>query len=300
MKIIIAIFVFCTISIAFAHDTPSILDGSERHGEDISDDFGPIFHAHLEPSTGFKWWYIVENDEAENWALGGVEKVKNVNELETVNDQLIGSEVNSGDNNPPNDAESGNNNDAESITENEAPSVASGPKNFNQLNLPVDFHITHIRLIKKPYSLLVYVRNNLGRFVKGIQLQIVNANERVTFQERIEHLHFSPHNVNVRRLPDYISPTGTEANNLIIIAGNHVIANQKYLKKAKRNSRIRIGVRQFRSRNIYAEDSTIRLLWNDNIISEYPQADEEEVAAAPSLQRKRKFTTVWAALKRIH
>ena len=294
MKIIIAIFVFCTISIAFAHETPGIRDGLERHAENVSIDLRYTYHSHIDLSSRIKWTYLLDNGKAIDGVVG-------VDKVETVNDQLIGDEVNSGNNNSPNDAASENNNADESTTENEEFSVSEATLIPDALvaSVPVDFHITHTRLIKKPYSLFIYVRNNSGRFIRGIQLQIVDANERVTFRGRIEYLYFSPHSVNVRRLPDYISPSGTEANNLIIIAGNHVIADQKYLKKAKRNARIRIGVRQFRSRNIYTEDSTIRLLWNDVIISEYPQADEE-VAAAPSLQRTRKFTTVWAALKRIH
>ena len=157
------------------------------------------------------------------------------------------------------------------------------------LNPLPDMRITHTRLRDKPYTLFVYVRNASGEFVGGITLEIRNADDTVALRHHLDgsYEHFTPHTVNTRKHADYISPGGVAANNLIAIAGKSVMKSWDYRKET---ARLRIAVRRFRS--VWAEDSRIRLLWDGEVIAEYPEA---EVAASPRLQRKT--TTTWAEIK---
>ena len=93
--------------------------------------------------------------------------------------------------------------------------------------------------------------------------------------------------VNTQKHTDYISPDGIAANNLIAIAANHIMKSWDYRNET---ARLRIAVRRFRS--VWAEDSRIRLLWDGEVVAEYPMP---EVAASPRLQRKT--TTTWAEIK---
>ena len=159
------------------------------------------------------------------------------------------------------------------------------------LNPLPDIRITHINLRDKPYTLFVYVQNASGKFVGGITLDIVNADGTVALRHRFSgsHDHFTSQIVNTRVHSDYISPAGVAANNLIAIAGKSVMKSWDYRNET---ARLRIAVRRFRS--VWAEDSRIRLLWDGEVVAEYPMP---EVAASPRLQRKT--TTTWAEIKRL-
>ena len=158
-----------------------------------------------------------------------------------------------------------------------------------------DMRITHINLRDKPYTLFVYVRNASGEFVGGITLEIRNADDTVALRHSLNGLyqHFTPQTVNTRKHIDYLSPGGVAANNLIAIAGKSVMKSWDYRNET---ARLRIAVPRFRKRNIYTEDSVIRLWLGDRLVAEYRELIDAEVAGAPRLQRK--MTTTWAALKR--
>ena len=148
------------------------------------------------------------------------------------------------------------------------------------LNPLPDMRITHTRLRDKPYTLFVYVNNASGKFVGGITLDIVNADGTVALRHRFSgsHDHFTSQTVNTRESTQITSHlTGVAANNLIAIAGNHIMKSWDYRNET---ARLRIAVRRFRS--VWAEDSRIRLLWDGEVIAEYPMP---EVAASPRLQR---------------
>ena len=154
-----------------------------------------------------------------------------------------------------------------------------------------DMRITHINLRHKPYTLFVYVRNASGEFVGSITLEIRNADGTVALRHSLNGLyqHFTPQTVNTRKHTDYLSLGGVAANNLIAIAANHIMKSWDYRKET---ARLRIAVRQFRSRGVWKEDSVIRLLSDGEVVAEYPMP---EVASAPRLQRK--LATSWAEIK---
>ena len=151
--------------------------------------------------------------------------------------------------------------------------------------------ITHIRLRYKPYTLFIYVQNVSRRFIRGVTLEIANADDTVALRHRFGRS-FTPQQVNTRKLKDYVSPDGTRANNLIAIAGKHVMKSWNYRKET---ARFRIGVRQFRSRQVWTEDSTIRLLLGDRVIGEHPQP---AVMGSPPVPRGNQLATSWASIKK--
>ena len=148
--------------------------------------------------------------------------------------------------------------------------------------------ITHIRLREKPYTLFVYVQNSDRRFVSGVTLEIASTDDTVALRHRFGRS-FTPQ-YNKRK--DYISPDGVKANNLIAIAGNHVMKSWDYRKET---ARFRISVYQFRSRNVCTEDSKIRLLLGDRVIGEHPQP---AVMGSPPVPRGNQLATSWADVKR--
>ena len=171
--------------------------------------------------------------------------------------------------------------------------VESMPRRHRSITQPKPLPkltITHIRLRYKPYTLFVYVQNASRRFVSGVTLEIANADDTVALRHRFGRS-FTPQQVNTRKHKGYISPDETRANNLIAIASNHVMKSWNFRKET---ARFRIGVYQFRSRNVYTENSTIRLLLGERVITEYP---ETEVMGAPKLS-KGKLTTSWASVKK--
>ena len=151
---------------------------------------------------------------------------------------------------------------------------------------PTDFFITHTRIRNKPYTLYIYVKNGSGRFVSGITLEIVNPDDTVAFRGVIDRT-FTPQ-YNKRK--DYVSPDGIKANNLIAIAGSKIIKDWDYRKEP---ARFLVGVYRFRSK--YTLDSTMRLLWDDEVISEYPN-NEDTVAGAP-VRIVGNVSTSWASIK---
>ena len=152
-----------------------------------------------------------------------------------------------------------------------------------------ELRITHIRERNQPLTIFVYVQNNSG-YVSGITLEIVSKDGTVKLRRRTDNRDrlWTPQ---YNHLKDYISPGGIKANNLVAIAPVSVFRKWNYRKET---ARFRIGVRKFGSRNVYAEDSTIRLLIGDRLITEYP---EPEVMGAPMLA-KGKMTTTWANIKK--
>ena len=148
--------------------------------------------------------------------------------------------------------------------------------------------ITHIRLRYKPYTLFIYVQNSDRRFISGVTLEIRNPDDELTLRHRFKRS-FTPQ---YGKCKDYISPDGTRANNLIAIAGKHVMKSWDYRKET---ARFRIGVYQFRSRNTYTEDSTIRLLLGDRVIGEHPQP---AVMGSPPVPRGNQLATSWASVKK--
>ena len=153
----------------------------------------------------------------------------------------------------------------------------------------VKLTITHIHVRQRPYTLFVYVQNTSKRFVGNVVLEIRNADDILTLQHRFSR-QFTDSWINPRKHKNYVSPDGITANNLIAIAGKHVMKSWNHQKET---ARFRIGVRQFRSRNIYTEDSKIRLLLGDRVIGEHPQP---EVMGAPKLS-KGDLATSWASMK---
>ena len=153
----------------------------------------------------------------------------------------------------------------------------------------VKLMITHIHVRQRPYTLFVYVQNASERFIGNVVLEIRNSDDTLTRRHRFRN-YFTPGWVNPRKHKDYVSEDGITANNLIAIAGNHVMKSWNHRKET---ARFRIGVRQFRSRNIYTEDSKIRLLLGDRVIGEHPQP---AVMGSPKLS-KGKLATSWAEMK---
>ena len=159
------------------------------------------------------------------------------------------------------------------------------------LNLLPDMRIAHPTPRQALYPLCIR-QQRLWQVCGGITLEIVNADGTVALRHRFSgsHDHFTSQTVNTRKHTDYISPDGIAANNLIAIAGNHIMKSWDYRKET---ARLRIAVRRFRS--VWAEDSRIRLLWDGEVIAEYPGFPE--VASAPRLQRK--LSTSWAEIKNL-
>ena len=147
--------------------------------------------------------------------------------------------------------------------------------------------ITHIRLRYKPYTLFLYVQNAGRYFVNGVTLEIRNPDDELTERHRFKRS-FTPQ---YSKREEYVSPDGVKANNLIAIAGNHVMKSWNHRKET---ARFRVAVYRFRSRNVYMEDSTIRLLLDERVITEYPKP---EVMGAPPMP-KGKITTSWASSKK--
>ena len=172
--------------------------------------------------------------------------------------------------------------------------VESMPRRHRSITQPKPLPkltITHIRLRYKPYTLFVYVQNSDRRFVSGVTLEIANADDTVALRHRFGRS-FTPQQVNTRKHKGYISPDETRANNLIAIAGKHVMKSWNHRKET---ARFRIGVYQFRSRNTYTEDSTIRLLLGDRVIGEHPQP---AVMGSPPVPRGDQLATSWASVKK--
>ena len=168
--------------------------------------------------------------------------------------------------------------------------VESMPRRHRSITQPKPLPkltITHIRLRYKPYTLFVYVKNASRRFVNGVTLEIHNSDDELTLHHRFRHS-FTPQ---YGKRKDYIAPDGTRANNLIAIAGKHVMKSWNHRKET---ARFRVSVYRFRSRNVYTEGSKIHLLLGDRFITEY---SESEVMGAPKLS-KGKLATSWASVKK--
>ena len=147
--------------------------------------------------------------------------------------------------------------------------------------------ITHIRLRYKPYTLFVYVKNASRRFIKGITLEIRNPDDELALRHHFKRS-FTPQ---YGKRKDYIAPDATRANNLIAIASNHIIKSWNHRKET---ARFQVAVYRFRSRNVYTEGSTIRLLIGNRLITEY---SKPEVMGAPKLS-KGELATSWASVKK--
>lgn len=293
MRIIIVLLFLEASTAALAHITAAILDGSEQHKNTVRD--GTLtWHSHINPNEGVEFWYLYEGDNL----LGTVG-------IGSIGDSHIDgfAPASPGDSpqnsNAPNESDDGvDTSIPEGIPEPETISTEPVTKDLSKSKSPPDIQITHTRLIKKPYALLVYIRNESRRFLDDIKLQIVNPDGIAAAQFRLTKYRFlSPQGV-PKRYTDYISPEGIIANNLVLIASNSIIENQKFLKKIKRNSRFNIGVQRFNSRNIYNDASKIRLLWQEIIVDEYPRMNNEP--AAPRLHHKHKVATTWADVKQRH
>ena len=169
--------------------------------------------------------------------------------------------------------------------------VESMPRRHRSITQPKPLPkltITHIRLRYKPYTLFVYVKNASRRFIRGITLEIHNPDNELTLHHRFKRS-FTPQ---YGKRKEYLSPDGVRANNLIAIASSHVM---KAWNHRKETARFRVGVYRFRSRNVYMEDSTIRLLLGERVITEYPNP---KVMGAPPVPRGNQLATSWASIKK--
>ena len=173
--------------------------------------------------------------------------------------------------------------------------------------------ITHIDLKTKPkYLLQIYVKNDSRRFIGGnIVLQIADADDTVTFSKIItirDNL-FTYQNVSINHHPNYESSEGEIANNLIVIGSPKAI---KDCSDKTSNcwddiatAKFRFKVRNFKSENIFKEDSKINLIWRCErsrrnyeykVISTYHNSQDEQVAMSP-VKPSQMLTTTWSSVK---
>ena len=314
--LIISIFAFAHL--ADAHITPEFTERGQHHEDRVRD--GQTQHVHV-GGGNTSWWVYGDNGMVSG--IWGQTEV--IEPLPIVNEPDDPPSIEPVDppNNPPNNPIVPNNPQDPVVTSGggggtsipqptsttpEAPSVESSqpteptpivasvgivePKPLPELT------ITHIRVRSRPYTLFVYVQNSGRRFVSGVTLEIHNPDGELTLRHRFNtrDAHFTPQFPNEKHHPDYLSPDGMKANNLIAIAGKHVLKSWNYRKET---ARFRIGVRQFRAREVWTADNTIQLLIDGRVITEYPEPDvmDEPVMMSPMLL-KGKLTTTWADVKR--
>ena len=287
--LLITISLLAFAPLADAHITQEYIDRGQHHEDRESD--GQTWHVHV-GGGNTSWWVYADNGKiAGEWTQDEVVEPEPIvddpvdppivdpvdppnnpnvpnNPSDTQQDPIVPSGGGGGGTSTPQPTSTTTQPSVESSQPTEpTPVVASvgiaEPKPLPKLT------ITHIRLRNRPYTLFVYVQNSGRRFVKGITLEIVNTDDTVMLRHRFKRS-FTPQSVNTKHHPDYISAGGMKANNLIAIAGKHVLKSWNYRKET---ARFRIGVRQFRSRQVLTEDATIRLLLDGRVITEYPEAE---------------------------
>ena len=168
--------------------------------------------------------------------------------------------------------------------------------------------ITHV-VLKEPttkkraseYRLYVYIQNASGSFRSDIGLYLLDENDKVKFQfienrRNKAQMVLTPQNPAsrfIRENQDFANGD-TVANNRIVLVRPQSLANWDYSGAEGYNR----AVLRFNAE--YLPTDTFQLRWKDEVISEYPIADEiedEAVAASPTLARG-KLSTTWAAMKR--
>ena len=173
--------------------------------------------------------------------------------------------------------------------------VAPTPK------LPPELMITHIDVNIKPYAVIVYVKNDMGRFINVFKWQIRILDSIGNIKQSImvrKGSSFTYQNVNCRKNKDYLNDEGICSNNRFVIATQSAIKRWNYQELPYIRFFTKAHGKFYKQENRYNPDiDTIEIVWNDEIMTVVATTMKFEVMGAPPMP-KSKLSTSWANIKR--
>ena len=167
--------------------------------------------------------------------------------------------------------------------------------------LPPELIITHIDIATKPYAVIVYAKNNTGKFI-GLyrwRVRILDFDGKIKQSAIVKKgSSFTYQNVNCRKNKDYLSDEGICSNNRFVIATQSAINRWDYREFPYIRFFAKAHGKFYKQVNRYNPDTdTIEIIWNDKMMTVVATTMKSEVMGAPPMP-KGNLATSWANIKR--